>query len=258
MTYAECYMLKQAKTEPSFYEAFAKGLAAGDPTITSAASTPTGQEIFWNLASAGLGAGGAYLLSRRLRRNGTKRQRAIDMVLGAIAGIGGAQLLFNMTGDEKSGLSISQTLRADRFGRESGKGSDDNSKSRESLSPFELNDRTVGGAVIGGASGAILGGIGGPGAELAETYARNRQLAKVNKEVKKMGLTGEGAAKHIDTYMNGPKGKGNIVGRRARFWGNVADVIGGGGLGALLGFGIGAAGNSYAAQQHELHGGGMN
>ena len=115
MTYIECYMQKKAKDEPSNYEIVAGKMEKEDADTLKAMGTPAPAEIGWSLLGAGLGGGAGYLLSRRFRRDGSRRQRALDIVLGALAGLGGTQLALSMPGDEKSGLSLRQTMRADKL-----------------------------------------------------------------------------------------------------------------------------------------------
>lgn len=148
MTYAECYMAKYAKSEPSQYEIIDRKMKAGDEYTLKAMDTPSGQEIFWNVAGAGLGGLGAYLLSSRFRRNASKRQRAVDVLLGALLGFGGTQVALNMTGDEKSGLSLKETMRADKIIGDKAK---DNSQGEDSpnwISPNTWNVGAAGAATV--------------------------------------------------------------------------------------------------------------
>jgi hypothetical protein len=97
------------------YEAVKQKLDAGDKQVVDALSTPAGAEFGWGAIGAGLGAGGGYLVSRWLRRNGTKRQRAMDVLIGALLGGGGTMLaLHGLTGP--GGLSLAQIIRSDSAG----------------------------------------------------------------------------------------------------------------------------------------------
>ena len=113
MTYTECYMQKKAKDEPSNYEIVAGKMEKEDADTLKAMGTPAPAEIGWSLLGAGLGGGAGYLLSRRFRRDGSRRQRALDIVLGALAGLGGTQLALSMPGDEKrESTSMEQIITA--------------------------------------------------------------------------------------------------------------------------------------------------
>lgn len=148
MTYTECYMQKKAKDEPSNYEIVAGKMEKEDADTLKAMGTPAPAEIGWSLLGAGLGGGAGYLLSRRFRRDGSRRQRALDIVLGALAGLGGTQLALSMPGDEKSGLSLRQTMRADKLIGD--KSSADNAKGQHFENPLAPNAVNVGLGIAGG------------------------------------------------------------------------------------------------------------
>lgn len=148
MTYTECYMQKKAKDEPSNYEIVEGKMEKGDADTLKAMGTPAPAEIGWSLLGAGLGGGAGYLLSKRFRRDGSRRQRALDIVLGALAGLGGTQLALSMPGDEKSGLSLRQTMRADKLIGD--KSNADNAKGQHFENPLAPNAVNVGLGIAGG------------------------------------------------------------------------------------------------------------
>lgn len=153
MTYTECYMQKKAilgfgEDKPSNYEKVVNKMEKEDADTLKAMGTPAPAEIGWSLLGAGLGGGAGYLLSRRFRRDGSRRQRALDIVLGALAGLGGTQLALSMPGDEKSGLSLRQTMRADKLIGD--KSNADNSKGQHFENPLAPNTTNVSLALAGG------------------------------------------------------------------------------------------------------------
>ena len=156
MTYTECYMQKKAKDEPSNYEIVAGKMEKEDADTLKAMGTPAPAEIGWSLLGAGLGGGAGYLLSRRFRRDGSRRQRALDIVLGALAGLGGTQLALSMPGDEKSGLSLRQTMRADKLIGD--KSNADNDKGQHFENPLAPNAVNVGLGIAGGVAGGWTAG----------------------------------------------------------------------------------------------------
>lgn len=114
-TYTEFLMVKKAGDEDDSYLAqLAARKESGDTKAQEALNTMAPGEFGWGLLGAGLGAGGGYLVSRWLRRNGTKRQRAMDMILGALLGGGGTMLLLN-TLPGSHGLTQAEMLRARRL-----------------------------------------------------------------------------------------------------------------------------------------------
>lgn len=238
MTYADYSMTKKAETDPSEYENIAAKMKAGDTTTQTAMSVPTNQEILWNLLGAGLGAGGAYLLSRRFRRNPDKRMRALDMILGALVGFGGTQLALNLPADEKSGLSLKETLRADKL-IGSGSKTGDNSQGVEHPSAWRPNTATLGGA--GG--GAVIGGIAAGAKGLVRDPLSKRFMGSDMKlyEVPRDHKLAISAAK------------------RGQRYGSAIDVGAGGLVGAAGGYGLGALFNYLADKNLEgQYAGGMN
>ena len=235
MTYTE-YLTKVAKEQPSDYEMIAKRLeTGGNSAVNSAMATPTSGEFGWSLAGAGLGAGGAYLLSRRLRRNGTRKQRALDTVVGALIGLAGTQMILSGTADKNSGLSLRQQMRADKFLESIGLGDRDHAERTNVTTPLEWNENTMIGTGAGVIGGGILGGVAGPFADITERRYVNK--AKANKL---------------------PSSRVAAAGKRGRFWGNIADIFSGAGLGGALGFGGGVVGNIYSAKQTDTkYGGGF-
>ena len=238
MTYADYSMTKKAETDPSEYENIAARMKAGDTTTQTAMSVPTNQEILWNLLGAGLGAGSAYLLSRRFRRNPDKRMRALDMILGALAGFGGTQLALNLPADEKSGLSIKETLRADKL-IGSGSKTGDNSKGVEHPSAWRLNKATLGGAGGGAVVGGITGGIAGPFSDMIGVAKRNNAVVKYR-------------VPRTDDLVRD-------AARKGQHWGTALDVGAGGLVGAAGGYGLGALFNYLTDKNLEgQYAGGMN
>ena len=171
-TYKEFRMQKYAKTP---YEEYAAKRDAGDQAVNEALSTPTSQEFGWGLLGAGLGAGGGYLVSRWLRRNGTKKQRALDMLIGAILGGGGSYLLLN-SGSDNNGFSAAQRLRIDELRRSRGE------DTPADVDPTAKKDY----GMLGGAYKALtttLGGLFGYKTLPADTWLSNirlKQLAKAD------------------------------------------------------------------------------
>ena len=188
MTYTECYMAKVAKNDPTEYENVANQIKAKDEKTLEAMGTPSGQEIFWNVAGAGVGGLGAYLLSRRFRRDASKRQRALDVAIGALLGLGGTQLVLNTAGDEKSGLSLKEMMRADKLiGDKSNTG--DNAKGRENTSRFGVNKGTVTGGVLGGVGGYVVGDqVHWNGKKLEDVF-ENAEIARQLKLTQNKKLT---------------------------------------------------------------------
>lgn len=165
MTYAEYRMQKVAdgdeeKQQKNWYQyAKEQGEAGSDEYKQVLEKTPQ-SAVGWNLLGAGLGAGGGYILSRWLRRNGTKRQRALDMLIGALLGGGGAwYILNNVKG--KEGLTLQQQIAVDEHKRELGYGGQ---KSRpdpvQESDPLRATFKLVGGGA-GGTASAIIAGTAG-------------------------------------------------------------------------------------------------
>ena len=115
LTYTEYCLQKQAGEDdqpPNIYADYKAKAEAGDANAQKILDTPVSTEYGWGLLGAGLGAGGGYLLSKRLRRNATKRQRALDVILGALAG-GGLTLLAGNNITDNTGLTLFQKKRLD-------------------------------------------------------------------------------------------------------------------------------------------------
>lgn len=238
MTYTEYSMNKRADADPSEYENIAAKMKAGDKNTQTAMAVPTSQEILWNLLGAGLGAGGAYFLSRRFRRDADKRQRALDMLIGALVGFGGTQLALNLPADEKSGLSVKETLRADKL-IGSGSKTGDNSQGVEHLSAWRPNVATLGGAGGGAVIGGITGGIAGPFSDLIGVAKRNNAMVKYT-------------VPRTDDLVRD-------AARKGQRWGTTLDVGVGGIAGAAGGYGLGALFNYLTDKNLEgLYAGYMN
>lgn len=186
MTYTECYMQKKAKDEPSNYEIVAGKMEKEDADTLKAMGTPAPAEIGWSLLGAGLGGGAGYLLSRRFRRDGSRRQRALDIVLGALAGLGGTQLALSMPGDEKSGLSLRQTMRADKLIGD--KSNADNAKGQHFENPLAPNAVNVGLGIAGGLGAGTYRAFKGGPSGVKESGAREIRaiLNNANQKVQDM------------------------------------------------------------------------
>ena len=186
MTYTECYMQKKAKDEPSNYEIVAGKMEKEDADTLKAMGTPAPAEIGWSLLGAGLGGGAGYLLSRRFRRDGSRRQRALDIVLGALAGLGGTQLALSMPGDEKSGLSLRQTMRADKLIGD--KSIADNAKGQHFENPLAPNAVNVGLSAAGGLGAGIYRAFKGGPSGVKESGVREIRaiLNEANPKVREM------------------------------------------------------------------------
>lgn len=238
MTYTECYMAKYAKDE-SQYEQIAEKMKAEDADTVKGMNTVSGQELLWSLLGAGLGAGSGYFLSKRFRRDGSKRQRALDVLLGALIGAGGTQLALSLPGDEKSGLSLRQVMRADKL---IGDKARDNSEAEKYPNPLRLNGITLGTTAAGGAVGGWIGnrhGLFGKGSfrqKLGDKAMARIKAEKwdnpdlINKEISRAQHTGA-------TY----------------------DTLAGIGAGALGGYGVGVAANAAVdALTRDSYAGGAN
>lgn len=164
-TYTEFLMVKKAGDEDDSYLAqLAARKESGDTKAQEALNTMAPGEFGWGLLGAGLGAGGGYLVSRWLRRNGTKRQRAMDMILGALLGGGGTMLLLN-TLPGSHGLTQAEMLRARKlYEQEKGStaaGATMDVKSSDSAPPEWQQNAKAGIKTTGGALGALVGGLKG-------------------------------------------------------------------------------------------------
>lgn len=255
MTYKEYCLAKTAKKHiPSDYAIIKDRLDKNNPTITKALSTPTAGEFGWGVLGAGLGAGGAYLLSKKLRRNATKRQRALDILVGALAGVAGSQLILSGTTDE-SGLSTRQKLRADAFLDSIGKGDRDHSTGADIEEPLDLNWNTIGGTAAGIFSGGTLGAMFGNLDTAMANRATSKQLALAKAHAAKAKMSRADTANYINRYMNQGRGYGAV--ERARKMGKGFNILTGGAIGGGLGFGAGVLGNMYAAKKHEAEYGGI-
>lgn len=161
MTYAEYRMQKVAEGDEenqpkNWYDHIREQAEAGDEKAKEVLARTPQSAVGWGLLGAGLGAGGGYLLSRWLRRSGTKRQRALDMLIGALLGGGGAWLTLNsFKGPE--GLTWMQQQAVDEYKRETGHG-DEKSRPDPVPGPDPIR-RTV--QIVTGGLGALGGGIGG-------------------------------------------------------------------------------------------------
>lgn len=254
MTYTEFCLTKTAeKTIPSDYALIQQRLAENNPEVTKAMNTPVAGEVGWGLLGAGLGAGGAYLLSRRLRRNGTKRQRALDIVAGALAGLVGSQLL--LSGTDDTGLSVKQRLRADAFLDSIGRGDKDHGKEWKIEEPWDLNWRTGLGAGVGAPVGIAIGRTWSPLERGMVSHAEARALAKGQALAAKQGLKGSAADQFASDFVNKGPGRDSINSMRSS--GKTLDTIFGGLGGAATGYAIGAYGNYLAGQEHAKEYGGV-
>ena len=166
MTYSEFRMQKQADEGEdqkgiNYYAQFKADSDAGNEAAKKVLNTPVSSEYGWGLLGAGLGAGGGYLVSRWLRRNGTKRQRALDMILGALLGGGGTMLaLSNITG--KEGLTLREQQRVDEWKREHGIEGDSDGyvpgeTDDERIARYSRNASRIGGGALGWHFGAKIG-----------------------------------------------------------------------------------------------------
>ena len=164
MTYAEYRMQKVAEGDEenqpkNWYKDTLDQAEAGDETAKEVLARTPQSAIGWGLLGAGLGAGGGYILSRWLRRNGTKRQRALDMLIGALLGGGGAWLTLNsFKGPE--GLTWLQQQAVDEYKRETGHGDEKSRPDPVETDPWRQGFR-YGGAAIGGiGAGLTAGNVG--------------------------------------------------------------------------------------------------
>ena len=251
MTYTECYMAKCAKNDPSEYENIAKKIEAGDEATLRAMNTPSGQEIFWNVAGAGLGGLGAYLLSSRFRRKASRRQRAIDTLLGALLGFGGTQVALNLTGDEKSGLSLKDVMRADKL---IGDKARDNSKGKEHPNPLRINAITATTTGGGGALGfALANQVTRHGRKLEDVLG-DREIARQLKLKSNAGLN---ELEIQNPQVAPPNAVKAIEGQRA--FGRNLQRAAGTATGAAAGYGVGVLTNAVVdAINSDNYTGGVN
>lgn len=231
-TYTE-YMLKKAGDEKptpprwTTYQQIADAAkndsAEAQKVLDSGSSATTG----WGLLGAGLGAGGGYLISRWLRRNGTKRQRALDMLIGALIGGGGTiAALKNIKG--KEGLTLEQQAAFDEYLREhgyTGKSREDIPEKGSFLAPNKWN-------VSMGAGGAILGATGGA---IAGPFDDKLGVRFTNRAEKHYAGKPQ---KVIDAAMDRAATRGTRIG-------GAINTLGGGLLGGSLGYGAGSAINYF-------------
>ena len=161
-TYTEFLMVKKAgdDDEETRLKTYAGLREAGDEKIQKALGTMAPGEFGWGLLGAGLGAGGGYVVSRWLRRNGTKRQRAMDMILGALLGGGGTMMLLHAL-PGKEGFSQAELLRLSNMDKETGGNAGVTMDTDTKVRPVDNTGRWWArglGAFGGGTAGFKLGG----------------------------------------------------------------------------------------------------
>jgi len=256
MTYTESYIKKTAVEEmPSDYQLIGQKLKEGNSAVSSAMSTPVAAEVGWGLIGAGLGATGAYFLSKKLRRDATRRQRALDIVIGAITGLAGSQLILSGGADE-SGLSTRGRMRADAYLESINKGDRDHNKKYPVTEPFDLNKGTIGGAAGGAFTGGTIGAMFGNLDTVMANRASKKQMALATAQAASAKMAPDKAADYISRYMN--QGRGHNAVERARQMGKGFNIGVGGIIGGAGGFGLGVLGNMYARNKEmQEYGGGF-
>lgn len=235
------YVLQKSAAGETNYQKVQKALESGNQTVANAMSRVSPQELLWSAIGAGLGAGGSYFLSKKLRRNGTRNQRALDILIGALAGAGIVNVGMSGLQDSKSGLTARQQMRADRYLEENGLGDGESlndAAPRVAENPYGPNEHTITGAALGVVPGMLGGHWLGQLEPALENVARSRATAKVTAEALKLGPTGSPAYnKHL--YSNSAQTSINRAAARGSRIGHGLDVGIGGALGAGTGWLIG-------------------
>ena len=241
MTYTE-WKLQKTAVEKSVYQQTQDRINAGDEAAINAMATPTSQEVLWHLLGAGLGAGGGYLLSRKLRRNDNKRQRALDMIVGALIGAFGTNVALNaIPGDKATGFSMKDVIRADELataeGTKKAEGNDTVKKEKPSKYAPNATNVTMAAAMtpIGMYTGHELG--------IAEGVLRNIATNKAIRKAEGQALLrGERGTPEFTNYMRQKAVQNNITaaGERAARLGGAADTLTGGALFGAGGYYLGS------------------
>ena len=245
LTYTDS-MQKYAKTP---YAELAERRDAGDAEVVNALNTSTPAELGWKALGAGLGAGGGYLVSRWLRRNGTKKQRMLDMLIGALIGGGGAHIALN-SGTDNSGLTRAEKLRADVY-----------RESKGQTGPGDVDPRAkayTGKDMFMDAYGALTRGVGAlVGVKVGDAVipldtalanAHTHRLALKNGITKaEMGQYMSTPHTQIYKRVTGPNGQGtvNIMGGEGAWAGNSTGKVLHG-IGSTVNKAIGGVGGYFA------------
>lgn len=180
-TYTEFKLTKKAdgeEEEKTRLKDYAAKRDAGDEAVTNALNTMSSGELGWSALGAGVGAGGGYLLSRWLRRNGTKGQRALDTLLGALIGGGGTMLLLNtLPGSE--GFSPAEQMRLSAMER--GKG-ENNGVTMDTNTNVPPPKKLTMSRVLSTGGGATAGLIGGwkAGAKISDATGFSHHMGVRN------------------------------------------------------------------------------
>ena len=136
------------------YQGLVDAAKAGDETAKKIMSTTAQTTQGWGLIGAGAGAAGGYLISKWLRRKASKKQRALDILIGALIGGGGTYAALKSLKDEKYGLTPDQKASFDEEKDKRGQGK---IKSEIPTRSFMVKHK---GEVYGAGGGALTGAIG--------------------------------------------------------------------------------------------------
>ena len=247
MQHSDAYQMVKAAEEQSHYAYVREQMDKGNKQILSQMSTTSPGEYGWGLIGAGLGAGGGYLVSRALRPKATKRQRALDILIGAALGGAGSLATMHSLVDD-SGFTFAERMRADQNvpmknpnAHSNGSLSQSEMDTQEALQAIRKGMLMAGGGVVGATAGGVLGPVEGT----LEGLSTRKLMGKLeldaakswNKYVKQHGLKAPTEAdklKYIENYKAVGASKSMGPKRMARF-GRAIDIIGGGILGAIGG-----------------------
>jgi hypothetical protein len=241
-TYTEWLLVKQAD-EKSEYEKVQQELNAGNEETVKAMGTPAPQEFMWHLLGAGLGAGGGYLLSKKLRRNGTKRQRALDMIVGALLGGLGTNIALNAI-PGAGGFSIKDQKRADNLIEARKQTNPRGNDYKEEKKPSKFAPNPVN--VVAAAATAPIGMYAGHNYGFVQDMTRNMAFNKAMAEARAKALTfGPEGSKAFNDYLAQRAVQRDISDRAALGFkrGQGFDTLAGGAVTGTAGYILGSMAN---------------
>lgn len=247
-TYTEFLMVKRAdEDEETRLKTYAGLREAGDEKVQKALGTMAPGEFGWGLLGAGLGAGGGYVLSRWLRRNGTKRQRAMDMILGALLGGGGTMMLLHAL-PGKEGFSQAELLRLSNMDKETGGNAGVTMDTDTKIRPVNNTGRwwarglgALGGGTVGFKLGGAVSDVVGLPDMVGRKYQANTQKS-IARQARKAGMS------PADYIQANPTAVANTNASMFREGKAIGRSILGAPLGVLGGiFGYKAGDNAYNA-----------